>query len=105
MITLPDILQLLSHFQENHPGPIDNTQLKGSYDGELSRNIIEGKYYILLPGKIASKLFAHYTGGPNFPRRVVNTINQLAIKLWSIRIEMYICDRSNLNPTGEPIIL
>ena len=43
-----------------HPGPIDNSSLKGEHEDELKSGLIEGRDFALLPNSVADHLFTKY---------------------------------------------
>ncbi|EEF43462.1 ubiquitin carboxyl-terminal hydrolase 9 [Ricinus communis] len=62
----------------DRPGPIDNSDLvqNGSNieadDLELSRTLLEGRDYVLVPQKVWDKLVQWYKGGPTLPRKMIS---------------------------------
>ena len=87
-----------------HPGPVDNSPLKGSLADELRRDLVVDRDYVLLPQESADLLFQLYSGGPTFPRKVkcADAFNgrSMEVDLWPVRVSLYLCDHSY--PTPDP---
>ncbi|XP_057993953.1 ubiquitin carboxyl-terminal hydrolase 9 isoform X2 [Hevea brasiliensis] len=62
----------------DRPGPISNSDIvENGGDGEdddleLSRTLLEGRDYVLVPQKVWEKLVQWYRGGPALPRRMIS---------------------------------
>lgn len=52
------------------PGPIDNTDIVTN--GDLSRTLVEGSDYVLVPQGVWDKLHSWYKGGPPLPRKMIS---------------------------------
>jgi hypothetical protein len=87
-----------------HPGPVDNSSLKGSFGLEMRRDLEAERDYVLLPEETADLLLKRYGGGPAFPRNVIladdSDDGTMEVDLWPLFVYTYICDRSH--PTPEP---
>jgi hypothetical protein len=89
-----------------HPGPVDNNNLKGTFEDELRLGLVENVDYILLSHFQATRLYERYkTAGPRFTRDVVNIgtnyIQRLQISLYRVRFEVYHCDNDFPFPSKE----
>lgn len=88
-----------------HPGPIDNTPIKGTFGDELARGIVDGQDFVLLPKMYGDRLFKKYDGGPEYPREAINLGTYysplIQVNLFPTRLEIYHCDRHHPTPNRE----
>eukprot|EP01033_Poteriospumella_lacustris_P017345 gene17345-12399_t len=86
-----------------HPGPVRNRTLKGSFTEELRRDLVAERDYVLLPHAAAQMLLTKYGGGPKFRRRVrTSPVDlSLAVDLWLVRTNLYLCDSSQPTPVSR----
>jgi hypothetical protein len=88
--------------EDLHPGPIDNSTIQGKFEGEVCPGLVEGTHFVLIRKVAADVLFTAYTGGPRFPRDVINfgTVYSpiFRVSLYRVRVEGYLCDSTNPNP-------
>eukprot|EP01033_Poteriospumella_lacustris_P003541 gene3549-2587_t len=85
-----------------HPGPLVNGTLQGRYCGELRRDLVADRDYVLLPEATADLLIKQYGGGPKFLRKVNfpddSDDRSLGVDLWPVYVILSLYDRSNPTP-------
>ena len=52
----------------SRPGPIDNSDLIGEFEGEIKLNLMQNHDFLLVPPNIWDKLYEWYGGGPIISR-------------------------------------
>ncbi|PWA90113.1 peptidase C19, ubiquitin carboxyl-terminal hydrolase [Artemisia annua] len=78
------------------PGPIDNTDLlanEGGRDGsdlQLSRTLLEGSDYVLVPQGVWDKLHGWYKGGPALPRKMISLgeQGQMSVEVYPLALKL-----------------
>jgi hypothetical protein len=95
-----------------HPGPLDNKCLLGNFGDELSRHVIEGNDFILLPENVSNVLEVSFPKCENeFGRKVVNfgkvSLTNYQVELYPTRCEFYEVTEKILEPdlTSKPFLL
>ncbi|KAG8658980.1 ubiquitin carboxyl-terminal hydrolase 9 isoform X2 [Manihot esculenta] len=82
----------------DRPGPINNSDIvENGSDGEnddleLSRTLLEGRDYVLVPQKVWEKLVQWYTGGPALPRKMISqgvfNKKQFNVEVYPLRLKL-----------------
>jgi hypothetical protein len=85
-----------------HPGPIDNSSLRGEIGDELKKGLVERIDFVLLPRAVGDLLHSKYRGGPRFPRKAVKFGSHLInVDLYPVRFEISHCDQGSPRPWSK----